>query len=170
MAVNTFEISYESYEWHANVRRLLLQWNKWGRRRQRWEALKMFRHSACVFISKHWLWSHRLFVCLFVCLFVSMYVFFFLKFNRLISVSSWTEILTLVLEMLTTFQRRLRYGAVEVWFENRTAQMPALFNIFLLAAFVLCNQSYYFCRRCHGRPFCLNSSNSLPPPSCITAV
>ena len=135
--------------------------NKWGRRRQRREAIKMFRHNACVFISKHWLWSHRCCCC--CCC-------FFLKFNCLISVSSWTKMLTLVLEMLTTFQRRLRNGAVEVLFENRTAQMPALFHIFLLAVFVFYNKSYYFCRRCRGRPFCLNSRNSLPPPSCITAV
>ena len=49
------------------------------------------------------------------------------------SVSSWTKWWTLLLEMLATFWRQRGNGAVEVSFESRTAQMSALFHIFMCA-------------------------------------
>ena len=49
----------------------------------------------------------------------------------------------LVLEILTTLCRQRGNGATDVSHESRTAQMSALFHIFM-CAFVFRNQSYCF--------------------------
>ena len=58
-------------------------------------------------------------------------VCFYFRSNSVDSnVSSWTKALSLFLGMSATFWRQRGNGAVEVSFENRTAQTSALFHIF----------------------------------------
>ena len=91
--------------------------SKRGQQRKRREVRQTFLRNPRILLSISLLWLP----CIFL---------FSLKFRwlqRLLLNETWT----LVLEMSATFWRQRGNGAVEVSFESRTAQMSALFHIFM---------------------------------------